>query len=300
MKAGDLCILISSCDKYEPLATWTASRIDRVWADHPALFFSGLTARPSESYLPFQGDARDWMSVTLQAVESLLQRGFRWTYLILDDLPPIGECHADFLNRLLPAYAEKAGATMVSLLGWGQHRYVEGQVLSDALRLELVPPDSRWRFSLHPGLWQLERLREVLQVRCRQFETAQHTPWNFERHRPHDLEDFPRSILEACYRVHGRSHVKERAPLLNDLIQSVGCFIVDVALFAVRITRGDDARQKAAARWLWPYCFYRGPYPIFWSGVMRQGKVGAEWAAFLKFFNPSGIAEEWKTVHSKL
>ncbi len=84
-----LCILIGSCDKYRVLAEWTAARLERMWPDHPPVFFSGITTSLGAPCLPFQGDPRDWMEVTLRAVESLLERGFRWTYLILDDLLPV-------------------------------------------------------------------------------------------------------------------------------------------------------------------------------------------------------------------
>ncbi len=302
MSAPDhLCILIGSCDKYRALAEWTASRLDRMWDDHPPIFFCGLTAPFSESCLPVEGDPRDWMGVALQAVESLLQRGFRWTYLILDDLPPVSRCNAEFLNHQLPQCAEKLDATLVSMLGWGQHRAPEGPVLGDAdFALEQIPLENRWRFSLHPGLWRLEHLRDILQARCRQFALAARTPWNFERHHASDHQEIPRPFLESCYRIHGRPYATEKTPLLNDLIQSIGCFIVDVALFVVRKTQGNEARQKAAAKWLWPYCYYRGPYPLFWSGVMRQGREGAEWTTFLKFFNPSNIRNEWHSVRQKL
>jgi hypothetical protein len=230
------------------------------------------------------------MGVTLQAVETLLARGFRWTYLILDDLPPTARCNADFLNRILPTQAETIDATLISMLGWGQHRAPEGQVLKG----------EHLSFSLHPGLWQLEHLRDVLQARCRQFAPGTRTPWNFERHQASDHDELPLKYLESCYRVHGRPYAEEKSPLLIDLIQSAGCFVFDIALFVVRKTRGNEARQKAAARWLWPYCYYRGPYPLFWSGVMRQGKESAEWAAFLKIFNPSNIKTEWLEVRQKL
>lgn len=296
---GATCILISTCEKYRPLAEWTASRIDHLWRDHPPLFFSGL--RPvSSRHLSYDCDERDWFGVNLAAVRQLIDQGHRWCYLILDDLPPMSTCHAEFLNRTLPDQAQLLDATMVSLLGWGQHRYVEGKILPDHLSLERIPGESKWRFSLHPGLWRLDRLQQVLEVRSKQFEPDQRTAWNFERHHATDLHDFPQSILHSCYRVHGRSAVNERTTWLNDLIQTIGCFVFDVALFLVRVTRGNAARQQAAARWLWPYCYYRGPFPLFWSGVMRQGKVSREWTEFLKYFNPSGIREEWEIVRKTL
>ena len=296
-----LCILISSCDKYRHLAEWTASRIGRMWPGHPPVFFSGLTVPFSPECLSFSGDSRDWMGITLQAVETLMTRGFSHVYLVLDDLPPVGFCHAQYLNEILPEYAGQLDASLVSLLGWGQHRPLEGRLLGPNTHgLEHVPAENRWRYSLHPGLWKLEALCEILRIRCRQFGPGERTPWNFERHHPSDLHQIPTKFLESCYRIHGRSFVMEKLPWISDAIQSVGCFIVDVGLYLIRITRGQQARQRAAARWHWPYCLYRGPYPIFWSGTMRQGKVGSEWTTFLKYFNPSRIASEWESVRRKL
>jgi len=295
-----VCILISSCEKYRVLAEWTAARIDRCWAQHPPIFFSGLRGDGAE-HLPITANERDWMQLNLDAVESLLERGFEWTYLILDDLPPVGRCHADYLNRLLPEFARKANLTLVSLLGWGQHRAVTGELLGrESLYLEKVPATSRWRYSLHPGFWNLAKLREILRIRCAQFAPEARTPWNFERHQEGDLETLPADCLNECYRVSGRPFVNETAPWIADGIQTAALFVVDVLLFLTRLTRGDQARTEAAARWLWPFCLYRGPYPIFWSGVMRQGGVSREWANFLKWAKPRALAQEWAEVSQKL
>lgn len=300
MIEANACILISSCEKYRHLAAWTADRIDRMWENHPRLYFSGLSA-PNPRHLPCEGDPRDWMTVTLKAVQALIQEGFSQVYLILDDIPPVGRCQADFLNRILPGAAAQAGASLVSLLGWGQHRALEGDRQTvNGLPLERLPAANRWRFSLHPGLWNLTDLRDILNLRCEQFPPNQRTPWNFERHHDRDFAELPGRILNSCYRIHGRSHVSEDAPWLTDLLQGGGCFTIDVALFLIRKTRGDAARADAAARWLWPYCLYRGPYPIFWSGVMRQGAESREWKEFTRSLPWKAVSREWNTQRPRL
>lgn len=296
MSPARLCILISTCEKYQVLAEWTADRIGRHWQDHPPVFFAGLPA-DGKNRLPHEGDARDWMGVTLAATERLLRDGFAWAYLILDDIPPMGRCNSHFLNTELPASAEDAGAALVSLLGWGQHRAVEGPVRAvRGVRLENLPAANRWRYSLHPGLWNLADLREILLIRRTQYDAGGHTPWNFERHQEQDFAQMPGRLMTSCYRIRGRAHVAERIPWAWDLLQGAACLAVDAALFLVRVTRGDAARAQAAARWLWPYCYYRGPYPMFWSGVMRQGKPGREWLAFVRCFRNSRVVREWKEL----
>ena len=108
-------ILVSTFDRYEALARWTVDRIQKEWPEHPQVFFSGLSCCTPES-LGFEGDSKDWMSVTLQATQALLARGFSHAYLLLDDHPPVGKCNAPFLNEKLPRLASQINAAHISLL----------------------------------------------------------------------------------------------------------------------------------------------------------------------------------------
>ncbi|MGA1123527.1 MAG: hypothetical protein ACO3YO_02935 [Chthoniobacterales bacterium] len=280
-------ILFSTCNRYRPVAEWTESLIDRTWADHPPLRRWGL------------GDERDWMTVTRDGVAAMQREGFRWIYLILDDHPPVGPCRAEALNQTLPALAEKLQAVNISLLGWGQRRGREGTPLGRENSFLLRNDRGyRWKFSLHPALWSVEKFLELLDIRISQFEPPARTPWNFERHL--DAPDGPvgEDLLNGTYRVDGNtlaagSHLKDalvREPLL---------FAFDMWRFFIRILRGQERRDAFDRDHLWLYHYYRGPYPILWSGAVRAGKPSRDFENFLRFTGRRNLAHEWRAVREK-
>jgi hypothetical protein len=286
------CILVSTCEKYRQLALWTAEQIDLCWRNHPPLFFSGLEGA-DDRFLAFRTDPRIWIDLTLEAVEDLLARGYEQVYLILDDHPPLELCNEIFLNDRLPAAMRQLSAAYVSLLGTGQHRPTEGQILSpEALGLEKTAETYRWRFSLHPGLWSLPALRELLLLRMSQYEGEARNAWNFERHRD-DVSSLPSSLRESSYRVNGALWDAAPSKLWRRTVQSFLHFVADGALFVARRVGGADLRAKWERKLLWLYCYYRGPYPLFWSGVMRQGKVSGEWAEFVRAFPARITCQAW-------
>ncbi len=280
----DVCILLSTCDRYRSVAEWTASRIQRDWKNHPPLRYAGL------------GDARDWMSVNLAGVNAAREEGFRWIYLVLDDHPPLGRCRHDVLNTQLPSLAGELDAVNIGLLGWGQRRGKEGERLGKSggflLRNE---PGYRWKFSLHPALWSADALAELLSVRIGQFAPADRTPWNFERHR--DAVDGPVRpwLLENTYRVNGRPTAHGnlcfdalwREPLLAAF---------DIWRFGLRVLGGQGRRDTFDRTKLWLYQYYRGPYPLLWSGAVRQGKPSRDFANFLRFTGRRQLQREWRKV----
>jgi len=293
----DLCILVATCDRYLPIARWTVSCIHREWDEHPPIFVSGASGG-IDGALPLVDDPRDWMAVTAAAVKELKARGFRWIYLILDDLPPIGRCDATHLNRTIPAMAAKWGATCIGLLGWGQRRAIEGEDLgSDALHLGRNTRDYRWKFSLHPSLWSSVHLLELLEIRMMQFPPGGRTPWNFERHR--DLPDgpVPERLLQSTYRVCGWHMTKKP---FADTMREITLFGLDLFRFYLRVVVGERARLNFDKTELWLYHFYRGPYPIFWSGTMRQGKPAEKFSTFLRYTRRISLLKEWQKVIGEL
>jgi len=294
-----LCILISSCDKYRPLADLTRERLGRLWRNHPPVFFAGLEGLTPD-YLGFEGDPRDWMSVNLQAMQRLRQMGYRQVYLILDDHPPLGRCHEKFLNELLPTKANELKAAYVGLLGHGQHRGFEGKLLTGAgLGLEHTAESYRWKFSLHPGLWSVDALIDLLELRMAQYQGRDRSPWNFERHRdvPGTL---PPSLLGASYRVDGHAWDAESGKFWKAPLHQLVQFGFDLALFAVRLTCGGEKREAMSARWLAPYSYYRGPYPLFWSGIMRQGTWNPDLGAYLRWSGAEGLRDELTAVRQHM
>ncbi len=292
-------ILISSCPKNMPLAQWTAGVIDRWWDDHPPVFFSGCEVGGDSSRLELRSDRRDWMAVTRDAVEDLKSLGFSHAYLILDDHPPVGKCNVRVLNTDLPALAQRLDAAYVGLLGYGQHRESVGVRLGARdLFLEKVPRNYRWRFSLHPALWSLEALEALLVLRMDQYATGDHTPWNFERHRdeldvPSQLSD---QLRENVFRINGAAFDADDRRIWRGLVQSLRQVFFDGALFFVRIVKGRAVREQTSARWLWAYSYYRGPYPLFWGGVMMQGKLSPHLENFLRLGCPAHVREVLETA----
>jgi len=287
----DIIILISTCERYRPVAEWTRKCIDQNWENHPPVRVCGLQSETSTTH-----DSRDWMSLTLEGVNAAHAKGIKWIYLILDDLPPVGLCASRHLNETLPKLAEERQAVNIGLLGWGQRRGNEGVILSRNHGCLLRNnPDYRWKFSLHPGLWSVSALRELLEIRRTQFPPGQRTPWNFERRIDLPGDSVPPWMLENTYRVHGNSMAQSwRVPAIIGLEAFLAMF--DIWRFLLRILRGQTSRENFDRNNLWLYHYYRGPYPIFWSGAVRQGKPHQEFEKFLKFTMRHQLLHEWRTT----
>ncbi|MBJ7390094.1 MAG: hypothetical protein JHC85_00920 [Chthoniobacterales bacterium] len=285
---SDTCILISTCKRYRPVAEWTASRIAREWENHPPLRYAGLH------------DTRDWMAVNLDAVDKVLKEGFRWLYLVLDDHPPVGPCNGSALNNELPRLAAELEAVNIGLLGWGQRREREGTVLGETYAKLLRNEASfRWKFSLHPSLWHADSLRELLEIRSAQFPVSERTPWNFERHRDGAQGPVGKRLLENTYRVHGGA-MSTNGALGAEAARQTGLLCYDIYRFALRILRGQRARNEFDRKNLWLYCYYRGPYPILWSGAMRQGVPSGDFENFLRFTRRTELRRGWDKVKKQI
>lgn len=290
-------ILLSTFDRYEKLARWTGAQIERQWSQHPPIFYSGLT-KQGEQHLGFSGDAADWMSVTLHAVEQLQQRGFTHAYLILDDHPPVGPCHERALNEVLPALALKLNATYIGLLGYGQHREVYGKILGRKCSfLEQSSICYRWKFSLHPGLWNLKALHTILLRRLEFYLGEERTPWRFEQHEddPSDSKIF--SLMQRSYRINGIPFLKKKGQMRMEIFcEAVERFIADVMLFKAKITGAPLACNLTQKKIFWRYGHYLGPYPLFWSGVMQQGKPNQDWERWLQHSGDVVLQSSWRKL----
>jgi hypothetical protein len=289
------CILISTFEKYRRLAEWTARRIDLEWKNHPPIYYAGLDA-DGVSSLGFDGNSSDWMSVNRDAVMRLRERGYTHTYLILDDHPPVGRCHESFLNEQLPRLAVELDASYIGLLGYGQHRPLEGKRLGrNHASLERSNPDYRWKFSLHPGLWKLDSLERILNARMALYRGKDRSPWNFERHR--DSLEF--SLQFPSFRVRGSNVLAEgilmRGKLLNE---AMGRFFADCALFLAKKRGGQVARDEEEIRLHWLYGHYQGAYPMFWSGCMRQGRINKDFETWVRHQGNSLIQSDWERARA--
>ena len=292
-----IAILISTYDRYEALAHWTAAQIERRWKNHPPIFFSGVN-RPEECFLGFSENPSDWMGVTLEAVQKMRRQGFTQAYLILDDHPPVGECHETFLNEILPALARQLDASCIGLLGHGQHRKAQGGILSkEESFLEQCPVHDRWKFSLHPGLWDLEVLEKLLIQRRSIYQESERTAWNFERHRDDPNDPVLGSMLERCFRVSGCHFLKKKNSMKWQLRNArASRFVADVMLYGAKILGGSAKRDQLERQLLWLYGHYAGPYPLFWSGTMQKGKRHLGWERWLRYMGDQELKKSWQLV----
>ena len=290
-------ILISTYERYEPLAHWTAQQIRERWSNHPEIFFSGIN-KEEDCFLGYSGDPADWMGVTLEAVQKMRLRGFTQVYLILDDHPPVGTCHEDFLNDCLPSLAMQMNAVCIGLLGHGQHRKADGVILGKEKRfLEQCPPRDRWNFSLHPGLWNLEALESLLRQRMSIYQGKERTAWNFERHRDDPHDPVVGTMMDRCFRVSGHRFLKKKTSVFWQLQRShLSRFVGDVMLYGAKKIGGSLRRDQLERKLLWLYGHYLGPYPLYWSGTMHKGKVHSGWERWLQSGGDRSLKKSWQLV----
>ncbi|MCX7868643.1 MAG: hypothetical protein N2322_01715, partial [Terrimicrobiaceae bacterium] len=237
-------------------------------------------------------DPADWMSAARLAVEGLMARGFRMAYWILDDHPPVGKCDARMLNEILPRQLEQLGAVNIGLLGCGQRRGLDGRRVPGT---GLVRNEAgyRWKFSLHPALWDLASLEELIEARLGQFSSGGRTPWDFERHRDEPDGPVPLRLLECTYRVEGW-RLGPGSTRLAIALKECGLWFFDLWRFFLRVGCGAAAREAFDREGLWLYHWYLGPYPVFWSGAVRAGKPSPEFQTFLRVFGRRWMQSGWE------
>ena len=264
-------ILMPSAPKYAPLAKWTRGQINCFWPDHPDIFLCGTP----DGDLPLRDDPRDWMRVVSSACADLQSRSVELIYLILDDHPPIAPCNSSFLRETLPRMARELNATSIVTGGFGPLIRPKTEITNwEGWSVECLPADEPWKLPLHPSLWNLERLRGILETLISRLPEDQHTPWAFERIGSNaEKGGIPQEWLSSCWRLDAaQSSLPEVSALHN---------------FQDRLARLGGRFRRAAARIAGlpttpdPLSHPRiGPYPCFWSGVMKKGTLNNEYLAY--------------------
>lgn len=288
-----LAILLSTCDAYAPVARVTLERLDACWPGHPEVFVCGLSGatRLSAQALPLTADPDDWVGIALDAVRRLEARGTEWLYLILDDHPPVGPCHADYLNRRLPETATALDAIQVNLLGWDQYQPHEGVALGrEHLFWQRNSPSFRWKFSLHPGFWRVLPLRAML-------ESLRATSPDVRSARALEgaLSEAGRrldpGLLERTYRVRGDGFTARHRWFESRGLRALTRQLIRGARRAARL--GGPRSVAAVEALVLPYQRYgNGPYPMFWSGLLTRGRLHEEALRFLAWTGQSALADE--------
>jgi hypothetical protein len=285
-----IAILLSTCDAYEAFAYFTFRQLNLHWDVHPQVFVSGLSC-PSFAqvkHLPFSGDPRDWVGITLQAVTEIHKQGFPWLYLVLDDHPPLGPCNSNYLNRTMPKMAENIGAIQVNLIGWDQFQPQSGEALeAGQLHWQRNKQDFRWKFSLHPGLWHTETLMRLLKQLNPEVKTAR----AFEREADAACRIIDRAFCSKTYRIRGDGYTSGTRWYERRITRMAIRTLIHLGRVCTG-AMGKTALEKLDQR-LMPYLGYiNGPYPIFWSGLLRQGRLHEDALRFLERTGRHAMAEE--------
>jgi hypothetical protein len=126
-----------------------------------------------------------------------------------------------------------------------------------------------WKFPLHPALWRLDALREILGHLVVALPENEQTPWAFERKGGAADSGLPESLTMHSYRIEGRSKAAKKYPAKFEWLKSS----TDLYRYAVRKIAGEQARAAVDERILGIHHYYHGPYPLIWSGLMRKGAV---------------------------
>lgn len=286
-------ILVPTCEAYVPVAGYTLERLDAWWPEHPEVFVCGLagTSPPFERCLPLIADPRDWVGIVLDAVAEMQARGVEWLYLILDDHPPFGPCNADYLNRQLPEKARELGAIQVNLLGWDQHQPQEGTELPPAhLCWQRNSRMFRWKFSLHPGFWNVPALKAILrQLRSHFVEVT--SARAFESRADAAGGQVDPGLLERTYRVRGDGYAAGTRWFESRASRRAALKLMQLCDLGSRV--GGRRAHAAAAAALGAYLRYcNGPYPMYWSGLVRQGRRHEEALRFLRWSGNARLADD--------
>lgn len=285
MKAltDNTCILLATFKSYRPVATVTHKLLANYWPDHPPLFVAGVTELDGATCLTTTSDVREWTGVVADACDQLSDLGFSSVYLVLDDHPPLNSCHSIHLNDTIPHLLTALDATYIGLNGWGYGRpgrHVNGQLLSHKdWKLERVQANFTWKGSLHPGLWSVTRLGRFARLIQENYPPDRRTAWAFERLVGQDdlVVDF--DCNNSFYRVCGRRMTASQSRYIRYRAAFAGASLLEKMLNRAIVAPASLTRS---ARVLGHY--YEGPYPLFWSGIISQGRLNPVFASYARAY----------------
>lgn len=219
----------------------------------------------------------------LDAVQDLSNRGYQAVYIILDDHPPMGRCREDVLNDFLPQILHIRKAANISLFGSGQGRDIEGIVVNDLCGgLEKLPNSYLWRYSLHPGLWCVQSLLDVLGVLDNYLtDHNQRTAWAFERVGGGCEALFEGDSFNASFRIAAPVLTASQVDRINtEVVRWIGWMSRSIG----GVFGGSAAWERISQRYDFVNHYYGGPYPMIWRGVMEKGNPNPEFSRFCRYF----------------
>lgn len=296
------CILLSTCDKYVPLAELTVDLLGQRWENHPPIFVCGVSFdfTSKAKVLNLSSNPRNWIEITGVAVDDLLKLGYRKCYLILEDHPPLAICNQMHLNETLPALMDRLGAAYIGLYGWDQGTLSAGKVLTGGYhRLQRQEDSFLWRFSLHPALWDLEALRDMIAAMpMLGDDIAKQSVWAFERRSGtiHNNEVLSPHWQGVSYRIFGVGMLAGKFRLVRALGRRLYFYFLNATLLLVRKLFGTNVQEKLSDAALPDGLFFDGPYPLYWSGVMQKGSLNKNFERFLLRHNRTGELDVFRRV----
>lgn len=281
----EVCILLSTCDKYINLAKLTAEIIHQRWENHPQIFACGLSY-PYPTFaklLQLKDDPQDWIGIIESATCELLEKGYRKCYLILDDHPPIQACNEVHLNKTLPTLMDRLNAAYIGLHGWDQNTLASGKILDARyFYLQRQPPFFLWQYSLHPALWNLQALQDMAGALPKlNNDIATRSIWAFERRTGAIPSPIPQKWQERSYRIFGLGMLGGEYRLVRRIVRRSLYLLLNLLLFVVKNLFGAAIQEKLAEHYIYETLFFDGPYPLYWSGVMQKGKLNSYFERYL-------------------
>ena len=121
-------------------------------------------------------------------------------------------------------------------------------------------------------------------------DRSERTCWKFER-RAGALQ-LPAPLRDSSYRICGAKMTARRGAWLFARWRAVELFAFDVLRFLIRIGAGRRARARFDGARLGAYHFYDGPYPLFWIGLMKKGRLNPDLVFFLRLHRRHGFLAE--------
>ncbi len=246
---------------------------------------------PGHALIPFSSDPKDWMGIAREATGYLLDRGYDYCYLVLDDHPPMATCNGGYLERGLPLQARELGATVVSMVGWDQIRTYEG------VRL---PPDKdswlkndstyRWLFNLHPACWNLTNLHHILQIVIGT-DPVDHSARTFEGVVCAPSTPIPDQYRNSSYRLCGNRFAAGDRWFERPFMRTVILNLLHGIRLSARFAGGTGLLDRVDRRARVYTDYLNGPYPMFWSGLMQRGTVHKNAVRFLRLSGQGEIAD---------
>ncbi|MEO8205640.1 MAG: hypothetical protein ABI615_05625 [Chthoniobacterales bacterium] len=275
-------ILMPTAPRYTALAQWTQGQISKFWPEHPRIYCCG--AERVANALPLRDDPKDWMRVVASACADLLADGIEYTYVILDDHAPIARCHERHLRETLPAMAREMDVTCLMTLGYGPVLPRKGTMVPwNGFHPERLPISEPWKLPLHPALWNLRKFSDILEHLIRHLPEAQHTPWAFERiGSDPEKGGISTALLSACWRIGAWEMSTPEARGLHDIRDRLLRLMFRASTIKARALGGAEARAALQSALSGAWHPRIGPYPVFWSGVMKKGRINADYSFYAK------------------